>query len=322
MERTERFYKMLGMIRRKGYVTQAECLERFEVNTSTFKRDLEYLRDRMNVPVAYDRERRGYRFDPEALAKGIAELPGLWFSSDEAHALLTMHTLLSKLGPGLVDEQIEPLRERLEKLMATKPGRSQEVLHRIRIIAIGGRRIDQKFFAASARSLLERKQMRIKYHTRERDETNERDVSPQRLTHYRDNWYLDAWCHLKNGLRCFSVDSVMEAQILESVAKDVPEADLDRYLASSYGIFAGEADKVAKLRFSPVKSRWVSREEWHPEQKTTWDGAQFVLEVPYQDDRELLMDILRHAPDVDVLGPAVLRQRHKEALAKALAKYS
>jgi predicted DNA-binding transcriptional regulator YafY len=71
-----------------------------------------------------------------------------------------------------------------------------------------------------------------------------------------------------------------------------------------------------------VRSRWVSRERWHPQQQGRWDGqGRYVLEVPYSDDRELIMDILRHGVDVEVQGPPELRERVREALQQAQRQY-
>jgi predicted DNA-binding transcriptional regulator YafY len=170
--------------------------------------------------------------------------------------------------------------------------------------------------------VLERKQLAMQYYNRERDDVTQRVVSPQRLVHYRDNWYLDAWCHLRGNVRSFSVDAIREAQLMDEPAREVPAAELDEVLGSGYGIFSGRATQWAKLRFSPQRARWVSSEAWHPNQRGTFeaDGC-YTLEVPYSDDRELVMDILKHGPDVEVLGPLVLRQRVKDLLTQTLQRY-
>jgi predicted DNA-binding transcriptional regulator YafY len=154
------------------------------------------------------------------------------------------------------------------------------------------------------------------------DQHTERDISPQRLVHYRDNWYVDAYCHLREGLRSFSVDAMGEAQLLEEKAKELPKTELDEYLKSGYGIFGGKGVHWAKLRFSSKAARWVSKQTWHGKQKGSFDGdGSYVLEIPYSDDRELLMDILRHGADVEVLEPVELRNRVAEALAEAARRY-
>ena len=97
---------------------------------------------------------------------------------------------------------------------------------------------------------------------------------------------------------------------------------LNEELASSYGIFTGKADKVATLRFSPERARWVAGEIWHPSQKASFDAAgYYLLEIPYRDHRELMMDILKHGSDVEVLSPKELRDAVASALAEAAGKY-
>ena len=164
--------------------------------------------------------------------------------------------------------------------------------------------------------------LKIAYHARSSDEATEREVSPQRLVHYRDNWYLDGWCHMRNGLRSFSVDAIKAAEMLNRKAKPVAEQTLNEVLESSYGIFSGKADKRARLRFTAEQARWVASEQWHPEQvsRFTKDGS-YLLEFPYSNDGELVMDILRYGPDVEVISPASLRNKVRQRLAEAMARY-
>jgi predicted DNA-binding transcriptional regulator YafY len=73
---------------------------------------------------------------------------------------------------------------------------------------------------------------------------------------------------------------------------------------------------------APERARWVAYEQWHPRQKGTQqpDGS-YLLEIPYADDRELMMDILKYGADCEVLGPPGLRNRVMEALDAARARY-
>jgi predicted DNA-binding transcriptional regulator YafY len=177
-------------------------------------------------------------------------------------------------------------------------------------------------FEAVASATIRRRRLKIAYHARSSDEVTEREVSPQRLVHYRDNWYLDGWCHLRNGLRSFSVDAIKAAELLNRKAKPVAEQTLKKVLESSYGIFSGKADRQARLRFTPKQARWVAAEQWHPEQVSRYDKNGFyLLEFPYHNDGELIMDILRYGDDVEVLGPAALRRKVKQRLDAAAARY-
>ena len=136
--------------------------------------------------------------------------------------------------------------------------------------------------------------------------------------HYRDNWYLDGWCHLRNELRAFAVDAIRDVRVLDRPAVDIDDADLDRELGSGYGIFSGASVRWASLVFSSERARWVANERWHPAQHGRFlDDGRYELTLPYSREPELIMDILRHGRHVTVLAPeslrAAVRQEHLDA---------
>jgi predicted DNA-binding transcriptional regulator YafY len=319
MDRTERFYRIQQMLRQNRVVPVRMFLRDLEVSLATFKRDLEYMRSRLNTPIVWDRELNGYRYDKAA---PVQELPGLWFSDTEIYALLTMQRLLESLEPGLLGPHVAPLLERLKAAIGSGAHSAAEVHQRIRILHLAKRTLPPQYFQLAAAAVLQRRRLRIKYFSRARNEETEREVSPQRLVHYRENWYLDAWCHLRAGIRSFAVDAIRVAEVLEESAVDLTEDQLDAVLAAGYGIFSGRDVQWAVLRFSAQRARWVAAEQWHPRQRsrTEADGA-YVLELPYSDSRELLMDILKHGAQVEVLAPVELRDQVADALRAAAATY-
>ena len=322
MERTERFYRIQQLLHDRRVVPFTVFLETLEVSRATVKRDLEYLRNRMNTPIAWDPEARGYRFAAPDAGGGQYELRGLWFNASEIHALLTMQHLLAQIEPGILAPQLVPIADRLRLLLGSGDHSVEEVQKRVRVLGMAARRLDRADFAVVGSALLRRKRLHLHYYVRSRDELTEREVSPQRLVYYRDNWYLDAWCHRRDDLRSFAVDAIRDAEILDKKARDIPESTLNRVLGSGYGIFSGHRVRWGRLRFTPERARWVAAEEWHPRQRgrVEADGS-YVLEVPYSDDRELVMDILRHGPDVEVLGPSALRRVVRERLAASVERY-
>jgi predicted DNA-binding transcriptional regulator YafY len=324
MSGMERIYQIDQILAGRPHVSRKELQERLGVSWATLKRDLNYLKDRLNAPIIFDRELGSYRFDTDGKRVGPQyELPGLWFSAEEIHALLTMQHLLSNLDTGgLLGPQIKPLLARLAGLLGTADNPAEQVQRRIRIQTVGAREFRLNHFQAVGSALLRRKRLVIRYHARGTDETTEREISPQRLVHYRDNWYLDAWCHLRDGLRAFSVDAIEHAEILDKRAKDVADKRLDEVLGSGYGIFAGDDVAWATLRFTPERARWVASERWHPSQEGVMrkDGS-FELRVPYSDDRELIMDILKYGGDCQVIAPPALMQRVAAELDRARGQY-
>ena len=324
VDRTERFYKIDQLLQARGRVSVGEFLSELDVSLATFKRDLEYMRDRLNAPIVWDRDAGAYRFDEETAAKGPKyELPGLWFTPREAQALLTLEHLVEGLEPALLGPHVKPLKARLAALLSAGDRSAEEVRRRIRVIPFGARRHEPRHFELVASAVLGRSRLKLEYFNRMKDEVTEREVSPQRLVHYRNNWYLDTWCHLRNDVRSFALDAMKEVEMVPGKVKEVADAELDEVLASGYGIFSGKKVQWATLRFTRERARYVALEEWHPKQKARWekDGS-YVLEVPFASEKELVMDVLKFGADVEVTAPGSLREAVVRAAERMRALYS
>ena len=320
MARTERFSKIERLLRERRSISFTELQEQLEVSRATLFRDMAFLRDRMRVPVVLDPESGHYHLDRSVES---AELPGLWFNAQEAHALLSMRQLLANLDPGgLLGIQLDPLKERLTQLLKRGEHPAEDVAQRIRVIAATARRYPPAHFQAIAGALMERHRLQIDYRARSNGSSTEREVSPLRLTHYRDNWYLDAWCHLRDELRSFAVDAIKGLKTLPQVACEVADSKIDTALGAGYGIFSGTVLSQATLRFTPERARWVAAEQWHPAQQSTFlpDGS-YQLSIPYSNDPELIMDILKYGPDCEVIAPTALREKVVRILREAVGRY-
>jgi predicted DNA-binding transcriptional regulator YafY len=178
------------------------------------------------------------------------------------------------------------------------------------------------FFQVVTGATLQRQKLWMQYHARGSNQLTERTVSPQRVTFYREAWYLDAWDESRNELRTFAIDRIFRPRALDERALDVDDLQLDEHYATAYGIFGGKADKLAVLVFSKERARWVADERWHPEQQGRFlDDGRYELRIPYRDSRELVMDVLRHGAEVEVIEPSDLRNEVSRQLAVALRRY-
>ena len=314
--RLYRYRSLLGSMRA---VTADQLMDVLEISSATLKRDIAKLRDQLHVPIEFDRELGGYKLDPKRVED---ELPGLWFSQGEILALVTIQQLLEQLQPGLLGAKLRPLHDRLTHLMEKHGLATQDVAKRIRIVSAGKRIVVAKCFEAIAAATMSRKRLKIWHFNRQNGITSEREVSPQRLVHYRDNWYMDAWCHLRDDLRNFSLDAVTKVEVMEIAAKELADKKIDEAVSGGYGIFNGAPQGWATLKFTPERARWVNGEIWHSmqESKTEADGS-YVLSFPYSDDRELIGDIMRFGSDVQVLAPAALRSKVQKSFLDAAARY-
>ncbi len=321
MDKFERIYALhQALSGRRTPIPLEDLLERLRCSRPTFFRVVKMLQMYFNAPIEYSKELGGYGYR-RVPGEPAFELPGLWFSAEELQALAVFERLFESLEPGLLANHLAPLAGLIQELLDHRRLGLGEAARRIRILGMASRP-PGPCFETLASATLQRKKVRIDYRGRARDERTRRNLSPQRLVHYRDAWYLDAWCHLRKGLRTFSVDRIVSAESLEEAADPVDESVLDAHFGSAYGIFAGRADKVAVLRFSASRARWVADERWHPKQSGQFltDGR-YELRVPYRDPRELAMDLLRHGQEVEVAAPQSLRDFVVKSLRAAIDQY-
>ena len=322
MDRYERILALHRHMKSSRYpVPLARLMDELDCSRATLYRDIAFLRDALGAPLESDATGEGgFRYDEKEAER--FELPGLWLNSDELHALLATHQLLDRTGSGVLSSALAPLKARIESLLAQQAGGKRWPMERVRVIGSYVRRRDEIAFRVVASAVLERKRVVFDYLARSTNERTHRVVSPQRLTHYRDNWYLDAYDHDREALRSFSVDRIQHARVQDEVARDLPDDELDLHLASSYGIFSGAPKGTATIVFSPKAARWVADEHWHSKQEGRFlpDGR-YQLKLPYSNAKELLMDVLRYGADAEITEPVSLREQAKTLLQLALSAY-
>ena len=308
MSKVERLYHLHNILdQRRTPISRHDLMERLECSQATLYRLVAELRDFLGAPIEQDPETRGFYYDRSY--QQPFELPGIWISPAELQALLTARQVLGDVQPGLLEGELESLQGRITSLLQQKGVEAAGGDSRIHIQPVAARSVPQRMFQDVLGALIERKRLNIRYHGRRRDDESEREVSPQRLTQYRNSWYLDAWCHRANGLRSFALERILEQQPLDDAARDIASDDLADHFDASYGIFSGPAEHRARLRFSSEMARWVADEVWHPDQAGSFDDEGcWLLELPFSSSRELIMDVMRYGAEVEVLEPDFLRQ--------------
>ncbi len=321
MNKFDRLYELRALFHARRYpVSLADLAESLQCSPATVKRLIAKLRHELGAPIRYDPRHNGYILEQKEC--GPYELPGLWFSVSELQALLTIHELLSHLQPVVLQAEFSLFKDRIRSILEANNVATGELGRRFRILGVGIRTCRSDFFKSVVTATLQRRRLDIRYHGREKDRLSRRVVSPQRLVYYRENWYLDAWCHERKGLRTLALERIRSVRVRDEAALDLDGERLDEYYGASYGIFAGPATRTAILRFTPERARWIAEERWHPDQEGSFlDDGSFELALPFSDSRELLLDILRYGPDVEVVAPEDLRRQVRDRLARALEVY-
>jgi len=323
LDRHERILILHRLLKGARYpVPLARLMEELGCSRATVYRDVAFLRDALGAPLeSGESEEATFRYASDEGER--FELPGLWLSSEELAALLALNELLARSDPGVLAGALAPFRARMERLLSDHASGRALPVERIRVLSSGSRRLDQSVFRAVAGATLARKRLAFSYRARSTDAPTDRTVSPQRLAHYRDNWYLDAWDENREGLRSFAIDRISAPRTLAEPARNRAGEELDAHLAASYGIFSGAPKAWATIRFSPHAARWVADEHWHSQQQgqRLVDGR-YELKLPYSNSRELLMDVLKYGPDAEIVAPVSLREEMKIMLRLALGTYA
>lgn len=319
MSRFDRIYKIHDLLRNARHpVPMRVFMDELEASRNTITRDFEFLRDSLGAPLEYCRDHNGHRYAPDT---PVFELPGFWMNPAELYALLACEQLLENVQPGLITSRLAPLKERIRHLLGESGHGAERVSERIRIQPLQTRMAAHQVFDPVAEATLAGKRLTFRYSARSGTGNKAREVHPQRLLHYRSNWYLLAICSQANALRLFSLDRIADAQVDKAPTAAMSAEELDAFTSSSFGIFGGDPKGTAHLRFSDHAAQWVADETWHTEQVGEWRDDGYHLKVPYSDERELVMEVLRYGADVEVLGPVELREEVASRIRKMAAMY-
>ena len=324
MDRFDRIYRLHGLlINRRTPIPLTDIMDKLQCSKSTVTRCIEELRNYLNAPLEYDRQRHGYFYNQQHADKPY-ELPGLWFSAEELNGLLICHQILQNISPGILSQQITQLQQRIDDIFKIRHQASANISQKIKLLSTGRRLKDDAQFKKTAAALFNGKQINIHYNGRGENATQtDRTISPQQLIYYRDNWYIAAFCHHRNELRVFAIDNISSSKILDKqIAKTIDPTQVEQFLTSSYGIFSGTAKHIAVLEFSKFRAQWVADESWHPNQQGQWlENGNYQLGIPFNDSRELIMDILKHGAEVEVKAPEFLREAVIQQIAAMQKKY-
>lgn len=318
MDKFDRIQKLHRILRSRRYPvslrTLADELECTERNVHRLIENMQLI----DAPIEYDKSLRGWHYvdDPD----NRFELPGLWLTGNELQSLSLLLNLLENLGNSLLNDEIGVIEKEITKLLKARKISPSAFADHIKVLPIAHRQLPGVLFNKVSEAVLKKRQIHIHYTSYNGTRTH-RDISPQTLVHYRENWYLDAWCHLRNELRTFSIARINAAEILKKPVKSIPKEILQEHFANSYGIFSGKPKHQAKLRFLPAIAREIACQQWHPQQVGEWQGQDYLLTIPYADDRELVQDILRHIPHVFVESPVALRKTVQNRLQDGLGMF-
>ncbi len=315
MKKIDRIYLLDKILKeRRTPIAIEQLMERLECSQATVYRVIATMRDEFNAPIESNENgvfyERSSQFD----------LPGIRLNAEETQGLLMAAQLLEDLQSESLQKPMQRILDNIDKVLQQKGIQNRRL---IQIIPALSRKPDPNVFQVVMTALQTEKKIAIDYQTRSQQQTTHRLVSPLRLTSYKNAWYLDAWCHLRDGIRLFALEQIQSIKPDIERAKKVSTKVLKAHYAESYGIFSGPMKLTAKIKINTQQAPWTVFEHWHSKQKIErLDDGHICLHVPYNDDRELIADVMRLGTAAEILKPASLRQNFHQQLIHILSQYN
>jgi predicted DNA-binding transcriptional regulator YafY len=312
LERMLRIHQALQGGRYPNAVTLAASLE---VSTKSIHRDLEFMRDRLELPLAYEAARKGYHYTQE-----VGNFPTLQITEGELFALLVAEKALQQYR-GTAFER--PLLSAFKKMAAALPDTvslniaewEQTISFRTRAEPI----VKLETFDLLAKAAGQRKQLQLTYRKPGRRETELRVVDPYHLANINGEWFLFAWCHLRQDIRTFVPARILAVEATGQTFARPQKFSLEKRLRDSFGVQSGQGSFEVVLRFNELAADYIREKKWHESQqlRELQDGG-LELRLKLSSLAEVERWVLGWAGNALVLEPPELARSVAQAARKIL----
>ncbi len=309
MSLLERIYFFHLKIQENSYPNATYLTDEFEISQATAHRDINYLRDRLLAPLAFDQRKNGYFYTDTTFHLPFEE------SSKVVLFLGILTTIAGETGLAGLPE-LKQLQEKLTSIAA--PGK-RELTRFLHCEWVETEPIDETIFTIIINTLLAEKQVFIHYKTTNGD-IQKRLVDPLKLVHYQGRWYLYGWCHLREARRLFHLSRVTSASIMKT-SIEFSMIENDSSLTGVFGIFKGSPKYEVTIRLKGFAAETVRSQVWHPQQIIRDDQNGILLTLPVADDREIIMKVLQFGSLAEVLAPQSIRKKIAEEINTTIHLY-
>ncbi len=288
-----------------------------EVSSKSIHRDLEFMRDRLELPLQYDNLHKGYYYTEE-----VGNFPTLQISEGELFALLVAEKALQQYR-GTTFEK--PLLSAFRKMAAALPDTvSLNLADWERTISFRTSAepiLNLEIFDILAKATAHRRQLQLTYRKPGRRDTELRLVDPYHLANINGEWFLFAWCHLRRDIRTFVPARI---QAIDTTGKtfDRPQKfSLEKRLRDSFGVQSGQGSFDVVIRFNELVADYIREKKWHDSQqlKELKDGG-LELRMKLSSLAEVERWVLGWAGNAKVIQPPELAYKVRQSAQNILER--
>jgi predicted DNA-binding transcriptional regulator YafY len=311
----ERMVRIHQALQSGGFPNASRLAREIEVATKTIHRDIEFMRDRLNLPIEFDSRRNGYHYTEE-----VSAFPTMQITEGEIFALVVAEKALQQYRGTSFEK---PLLSAIKKMEQALPESislnladiEQNISFRTRAEPI----LDLKIFDALAKAVAQRQQLELNYRKPGQRKTEQRLVDPYHLANINGEWFLFAYDHARDDIRTFVPARIQTVRPTGKTFERSQKFSLEKRLRDSFGVHSGEGEYDVVIRFNARAADYVREKKWHESQQLReLKGGGVELKFKLSSLAEIERWILSWGGDAKVVRPRELVQATKRAARKIL----
>lgn len=290
--------------------------DELEVSAKTIQRDIDFMRDRLGLPIAYDQLHFGFVY-----TEPVTHFPSMEVSEGEVVALFVAQKALEQYRGTSFEKPLRSAFEKISEGLKDRIGfRWSDVDSAISFRGLGGSIADLELFETVSRAVFDSHELVFDYKKLSSNRYEERRIQPYHLGCIENQWYLFGYDLGRQQLRTFALPRMRKVRNTGSGFRRAADFSMADYLGDSFGVFQGKAKHRVRIRFDAFAARLVSEREWHSSQKLKrLPEGELELSMTLGGLEEVARWVLSWGEHAKVLEPAGLKQQIRRAAEAILA---
>jgi predicted DNA-binding transcriptional regulator YafY len=293
--------------------------DELEVSSKTIQRDIDFMRDRMGMPIEYDQLHFGFIY-----TEPVTSFPGIEVSEGEVIALFVAQKALEQYRGTSFEKRLKTAFAKITDALKDRIGfHWGDVDSAISFRGIGTTIADIELFETVSRAVLDSHELEFEYQKLGGARHETRRIQPYHLGCVENQWYLFGLDLARRQLRTFALPRMRHPRNTKARFHRPPDFSIEAHLSDSFGVFKGRAKHRVRIQFDSFAARLVSEREWHPTQKSRpLPGGELELSMALGSLEEIERWILSWGRHATVLEPPALIKRIRETAESLTGAYS
>jgi len=311
----QRMLQIHHSIQSGTYPTARTLATELEVSPKSIYRDIEFMRDRLDLPVGFDSVKRGFYYTEQ-----VTSFPTLQMTEGELVALVVAEKALQQYRGTNLEKPLLSAIQKLEKSLPdtvslSLDGVGQSISFRTRAEPI----LNLEVFDALAKATTHRQQLELSYRKPGQSQAETRRIDPYHLANINGEWFLFAYDHLRKDIRTFAPARIQKLTHTGRTFQRQSGFSLEQRLRDSFGVHSGKGEFDVVIRFNEQVADFIREKRWHASQQLReLKGGGVELRFKLSSLVEVERWVLSWGGDAGVVRPRELAESIKRSAEKIL----